>query len=109
MTRHFRRPLLIFSLLASGAVAEPSVETRLFWGDTHLHTAVSTDAAARGNRLGLDEAAQLAALVTAHARVIDQLLIEPDIRARAAKTGQLAVLDPQRGYINRPVKDEEAA
>jgi hypothetical protein len=60
-------------------------------------------------RLGLDEAAQLAALVTAHARVIDQLLIEPDLRARAAKTGQLAVLDPQRGYFTRPFAEEEAA
>ena len=60
-------------------------------------------------RLGLDEAAQLAALVTAHARVIDQLVIEPDIRARAAKTGQLAVLDPARGYVTRAVVEEEAA
>jgi hypothetical protein len=55
------------------------------------------------------EAAQLAALVTAHARVIDQLLIESDIRARAAKTAQLAVLDPQRGYVARTVAEEEAA
>lgn len=60
-------------------------------------------------RLGLDEATQLAALVTAHARVIDQLLIEPDIRARAARTGQLAVLDPARGYVTRMVAEEEAA
>jgi hypothetical protein len=60
-------------------------------------------------RLGLDEAAQLAALVTAHARVIDQLLIESDIRARAATIGQLAVLDPQRGYTTRTADDVEAA
>lgn len=60
-------------------------------------------------RLGLDEAAQLAQLVTAHARVIDQLLIESDIRARAAKTGQLAVLDSQRGYTTRPVAEEGTA
>jgi hypothetical protein len=60
-------------------------------------------------RLGLDEAAQLAALVTAHARVIDQLVIEPDIRARAAKTGQLAVLDPQRGYVAQTFAEEGAA
>ena len=60
-------------------------------------------------RLSLDEAAQLAALVTAHARVIDQLLIEPDLRTRAAKTGQLAVLDPQRGYTTRTADDVEAA
>ena len=60
-------------------------------------------------RLSLDEAAQLAALVTAHARVIDQLLIESDIRARAAKTGQLAVLEPKRGYVTRPLDDAEVA
>jgi len=60
-------------------------------------------------RLSLDEAAQLASLVTAHARVIDQLLIEPDIRARAAKTGQLTILDPARGYVTRPAADAESA
>jgi hypothetical protein len=30
--------------------------TRVFWGDTHLHTALSMDAGAFGNRLGLDDA-----------------------------------------------------
>jgi hypothetical protein len=30
--------------------------TQVFWGDTHLHTALSVDAAACGNQLGLDEA-----------------------------------------------------
>lgn len=35
-------------------------QTRLLWGDTHLHTAVSSDAAARGNRLGLEAAYQFA-------------------------------------------------
>ena len=34
--------------------------TRLLWGDTHLHTALSTDAAASGNRLGLDAAYRFA-------------------------------------------------
>jgi len=34
--------------------------TRLLWGDTHLHTSLSTDAAARGNRLGLDAAYRFA-------------------------------------------------
>lgn len=34
--------------------------TKLLWGDTHLHTSVSTDAAARGNRLGLDAAYRFA-------------------------------------------------
>jgi hypothetical protein len=34
--------------------------TQVFWGDTHLHTAVSTDAAAHGNRLGVDDAYRFA-------------------------------------------------
>jgi len=52
--------------LASGADAPYSpyagrdYPTRLLWGDTHLHTALSTDAAARGNRLGLDAAYRFA-------------------------------------------------
>ncbi len=33
---------------------------RVFWGDTHLHTALSMDAGAFGNRLGLDEAHRFA-------------------------------------------------
>jgi hypothetical protein len=41
--------------------------TRVYWGDTHLHTGLSADAAAAGNRLGLDEAYRFARgeLVTA--------------------------------------------
>jgi hypothetical protein len=34
--------------------------TRVYWGDTHLHTSLSTDAAARGARLGLDAAYRFA-------------------------------------------------
>jgi hypothetical protein len=34
--------------------------TQVFWGDTHLHTALSMDAGAFGNRLGLDEAYRFA-------------------------------------------------
>jgi hypothetical protein len=34
--------------------------TQVFWGDTHLHTALSVDAGAFGNRLGLDEAYRFA-------------------------------------------------
>jgi hypothetical protein len=34
--------------------------TQVFWGDTHLHTAISTDAGMFGNRLGLDEAYRFA-------------------------------------------------
>jgi hypothetical protein len=34
--------------------------SRMFWGDTHLHTAYSMDAGAFGNRIGLDEAYRFA-------------------------------------------------
>jgi hypothetical protein len=34
---------------------------RVFWGDTHVHTAYSTDAGMLGNRLGPDEASALRA------------------------------------------------
>jgi len=33
---------------------------RVYWGDTHLHTALSTDAGMIGNRLGLEEAYRFA-------------------------------------------------
>ncbi len=36
--------------------AAPSGLTNVYFGDTHLHTALSMDAGAFGNRLGLDEA-----------------------------------------------------
>ena len=48
-------PELPYSPYATGTAA-----TRVFWGDTHLHTAFSMDAGAFGNRLGLDEAYRLA-------------------------------------------------
>jgi hypothetical protein len=34
--------------------------TQVYWGDTHLHTALSVDAGAFGNRLGLEEAYRFA-------------------------------------------------
>ncbi|MGI9629324.1 MAG: DUF3604 domain-containing protein [Longimicrobiales bacterium] len=34
--------------------------TQVFWGDTHLHTGLSLDAGAFGNRLGLDDAYRFA-------------------------------------------------
>jgi len=34
--------------------------TQVYWGDTHLHTALSVDAGLFGNRLGLDEAYRFA-------------------------------------------------
>ncbi|MEM8728982.1 MAG: DUF3604 domain-containing protein [Pseudomonadota bacterium] len=40
--------------------AERSFPTRVFWGETHLHTALSPDAGLFGNTLGLDEAWQFA-------------------------------------------------
>ncbi|MFN0056645.1 MAG: DUF3604 domain-containing protein [Planctomycetales bacterium] len=44
-----------YSPYAGGAVP-----TRVFWGDTHLHTSFSVDAGAFGNRLGLEEAYRFA-------------------------------------------------
>ena len=40
--------------------AQRAFPSDVFWGDTHLHTAMSMDAGAFGNRLGIDEAYQLA-------------------------------------------------
>jgi hypothetical protein len=37
-----------------------SFPERVFWGDTHLHTALSFDAGAFGNRLGIEEAYRFA-------------------------------------------------
>jgi hypothetical protein len=34
--------------------------SEVYWGDTHLHTDISMDAGAFGNRLGLDEAYRFA-------------------------------------------------
>jgi hypothetical protein len=48
-------PELPYSPYAMGAAA-----TRVYWGDTHLHTSFSMDAGAFGNRLGPDEAYRFA-------------------------------------------------
>jgi len=37
-----------------------SYPTRVYWGDTHLHTDLSMDAGAFGNRIGMDEAYKFA-------------------------------------------------
>jgi hypothetical protein len=63
------RSLRILALLLMGSTpvlagyspyADQEPITRVFWGDTHLHTSASTDAAARGNRLGLEQAYRFA-------------------------------------------------
>jgi hypothetical protein len=48
-------PELPYSPYATGSAA-----TRVFWGDTHLHTSFSMDAGAFGNRLGLEDAYRFA-------------------------------------------------
>ena len=40
--------------------AQRSFPSRVFWGDTHLHTALSMDAGLFGARLGLEEAYRFA-------------------------------------------------
>ena len=40
--------------------AQRNFPTQVYWGDTHLHTALSADAGLFGNRLGLDEAYRFA-------------------------------------------------
>jgi uncharacterized protein DUF3604 len=39
---------------------DSSYPTKVFWGDTHLHTDLSMDAGAFGNRIGMDEAYKFA-------------------------------------------------
>lgn len=58
---------LLSAGLASGDTQMPysphagrDFPTRVYWGDTHLHTSLSTDAAARGARLGLNAAYRFA-------------------------------------------------
>ena len=45
---------------APAAAPGPGYPTRVFFGDTHLHTAMSMDAGAFGNRLGIEEAYRFA-------------------------------------------------
>jgi Protein of unknown function (DUF3604) len=47
-------------LSAAAGAANTSYPTRVFFGDTHLHTAMSMDAGAFGNRLGIEEAYRFA-------------------------------------------------
>ena len=44
----------------SAKIASASYPTRVFFGDTHLHTAMSMDAGLFGNRLGVEEAYRFA-------------------------------------------------
>src|SRR5687768_10950356 len=45
---------------AAQTASEASYPTRVFFGDTHLHTAMSMDAGAFGNRLGIEDAYRFA-------------------------------------------------
>ena len=49
-----------YSPYAAREVAGGDAPSRLLFGDTHLHTSLSFDAGAFGNRLGLDEAYRFA-------------------------------------------------
>jgi hypothetical protein len=50
---------LLFSAATIAALAHGN-DTNVYWGDTHLHTAASGDAAARGNRLDVNAAYRFA-------------------------------------------------
>ena len=50
---------LLFSIVTIASLAQGD-STQVYWGDTHLHTSASGDAAARGNRLGVDAAYRFA-------------------------------------------------
>jgi hypothetical protein len=50
----------LYSGKAYSPYAERDFPSQVFWGDTHLHTAISFDAGAFGNQLGLDEAYRFA-------------------------------------------------
>ena len=49
-----------YSPYAGVFVGDEKSPGRVYWGDTHLHTSLSMDAGAFGNRLGLDEAYRFA-------------------------------------------------
>jgi hypothetical protein len=49
-----------YSPYAARELGNGDAPDRLLWGDTHLHTAMSMDAGAFGNRLGIDEAYRFA-------------------------------------------------
>jgi hypothetical protein len=49
-----------YSPYAAREVGDGQAPSQLLWGDTHLHTAMSMDAGAFGNRLGISEAYRFA-------------------------------------------------
>jgi hypothetical protein len=49
-----------YSPYAARELGDGEAPSNLLWGDTHLHTAMSFDAGAFGNRLGLEEAYRFA-------------------------------------------------
>jgi hypothetical protein len=55
-----REPQKIYSPYVERTVANKNFAEGLYWGDTHLHTAYSTDAGMIGNRLGPEEAYRFA-------------------------------------------------
>ena len=57
--------------------------TNVYWGDTHLHTGMSMDAGAFGNRLGIDEAYQFARG--------DEITTSGGMKAGVPRTSSLAV------------------
>jgi hypothetical protein len=56
LTRIYRYLLIVVSCSAVAAIAEPSHPTKVYWGDTHVHTYLSADAFGMGTRVTPDSA-----------------------------------------------------
>ena len=85
--------------------ADRDFPSMVYWGDTHLHTSLSMDAGAFGNRLGLDEAYRFARgeQVTASSGQKARLNASRPSRRRVAATFAPIVFSPSFSANPAPV------
>ncbi len=90
-----------YSPYAARELGDGEAPSRLLWGDTHLHTAMSMDAGAFGNRLGIDGGLPL------RARRGDRL-VDRDARAALPAPGLPGGGRPfrQHGLLPRSLRRE---